>query len=322
MKVDYSEVISLINEESSFYIVSHYLPDGDSVGSALALALSLIQNGKNVNVYCRDSVPVKYKFLDKGKVISTNYPEPDKESILLVLDCSDFSRTGISEKTKTIFKKIVNIDHHVTNDYFADVNLVDPDASATGEIIFEIINRAGFSMNDDIANSLYVSISTDTGSFKYENTTSKTHKIVAELLEYAVNSSVISQLVFDEKPLSYFLILKKALSTLELFEKGKIASITLNNETLMQEGADIEVIDGIVNYAKNIADVEVGIIFYIAGENEIKVGLRSKNADVSEIAGKFNGGGHVRAAGFRAKGNYPEIKEKTIKSAIRLISNM
>lgn len=321
MADSYEELFDVLKKEESFFIVSHYLPDGDSLGSSLAFASFLLQENKKVFLYCRDAVPLKYRFLDNANMISDSIDSIDADTVLLILDCSDLSRTGLSADQVKQFKLVVNIDHHITNEYYGGINLVIPDAAATGEIVYEIISQWGGSVDYSIARALYVAILTDTGSFKYENTTSRTHRIVADLMEYDLNPSFISLRVFDEKPLPYFLLLKKALSTLELWQSGKIAFLTLNNEMLLQEGATMEMLDGMVNYAKNIDTVEIGIIFYIDCDSEVKVGLRSKTVDVSSIAEKFNGGGHVRAAGFRIGEPYEVIKKKTLDEAVKLIEN-
>ncbi|MFY9113861.1 MAG: bifunctional oligoribonuclease/PAP phosphatase NrnA [Dethiobacteria bacterium] len=319
---NFTKVTDLIKEEDSFLIASHFLPDGDSVGSSLALARSLIKSGKKVTLFNRDSIPAKYQFLNHlslSTLMINSYPEDNENINLIVLDCSDFGRSGLPPEMQNNFKTIINIDHHVTNEYYGSVNLVLPEAAATGEIVFKLLRYGELYIDKDIATALYVAISTDTGSFKFENTTSRTHIIVADLLNYNINPATISQHVFDEKPLPYFLLLKKALSTLEFWEDNRIASMTISRDMLLQEGADMEIMDGIINYTKNIDGVEVGILFFIDRDNEIKVGLRSKNVDVSLIADRFGGGGHIRAAGFRNTGSYPEVKNKTIAAAIKLI---
>lgn len=319
---NFTKVTDLIKEEDSFLIASHFLPDGDSVGSSLALARSLIKSGKKVTLFNRDSIPAKYQFLNHlslSTLMINSYPEDNENINLIVLDCSDFGRSGLPPEMQNNFKTIINIDHHVTNEYYGSVNLVLPEAAATGEIVFKLLRYGELYIDKDIATALYVAISTDTGSFKFENTTSRTHIIVADLLNYNINPATISQHVFDEKPLPYFLLLKKALSTLEFWEDNRIASMTISRDMLLQEGADMEIMDGIINYTKNIDGVEVGILFFIDRDNEIKVGLRSKNVDVSLIADRFGGGGHIRAAGFRNTGSYPEVKNKTIAATIKLI---
>jgi len=322
-KDNFAGLLDIFNKKESFYLVSHYLPDGDSIGSLIALAKTLLNSGKIINVFCRDQVPAKYTFLDDPPLISSIFNEEVAEgNILIVLDCSDTSRTGISVEQLNKFEVIINIDHHITNEYFGHINLVYPEASATGEIIYELIGRGNLYLDPKIAQALYVAISTDTGSFKYENSTPRAHQIVADLMKnYELQPSLISQKIFDEKPLAYYLLLNKALSSLELFEDGKIACMTISEENLFEVGASLEILDGIVNYAKSIDTVEIGMLFYVNGKGEVKVGMRSKEVDVSKIAEKFNGGGHAKAAGFRAEGFYAHTKKKTLEAAVNLISS-
>jgi len=320
MVMNNNEVIELLKTKKSFHIVSHYNPDGDSIGSALALGTVLKYDDKHVEVFCLDPVPEKYTFLTNSSNVLNDLSEIDPSGVILVvLDCSDISRTGLTEEHIDNYDLVINIDHHKTNEYFGDINLVVPEASATGEIIFEIIKQGNLLLNFEIAQALYVAISTDTGSFKFENTTSHTHEVIAEIMKYDIKHSQIAQQVFEEKPLPYFFLLKNALSSLEFWHGGKVSCITVSKELLNQIGANLEMLDGIVNYAKNIDTVEIGILFYIADKNEVKVGMRSKNVDISIIAERFNGGGHARAAGFRAMKNYPDVKATTIQAASELI---
>ena len=315
------EVIELLKTKKSFHIVSHYNPDGDSIGSALALGTVLKYNDKHVEVFCLDPVPEKYTFLTNSSNALSDLSDIDPSGVILVvLDCSDISRTGLTKERIDNYDLVINIDHHKTNEYFGDINLVLPEASATGEIIFELIKQGDMKLDFHIAQALYVAISTDTGSFKFENTTSRTHEVIAEIMTYDIQHSQIAQQVFDEKPLPYFFLLKNALSSLEFWHEGKVSCITISKELLSQIGANLEMLDGIVNYAKNINTVEIGILFYIAEKNEVKVGMRSKNVDISIIAERFNGGGHARAAGFRAMEAYPYVKNTTIQAASELIN--
>ena len=316
----YQEVLRVIQSDKPIHIISHYNPDGDSVGSSLGLVSTLLEQGKTIEVFCSDPVPSKYRFLNDSELVSQNLPIKNiDDKILFVLDCSDLDRTGLSSEQISQYELIVNIDHHKTNEYYGDINLVVPEASATGEIIFELITMGNLPLNKFVAQALYVAISTDTGSFKFENTSSRTHEVIAELMKYEIHHSTMVQQIFDEKPLPYFFLLKNALSSLEFWCDSEISCMTLSNELLLQIGANMEMLDGVVNYAKNIDTVEIGLLFFVAANDEIKVGMRSKNVDISLIAEKFNGGGHARAAGFRAQGAYQDVKSRTIEAAIELL---
>jgi len=314
--VVYEKIRAIIDNNEHFNIISHTMPDGDSIGSMIALAEALKQENKNVSVYSIDGIPRKYGFMDKGDTFDE--VQGPLNSVFFILDCSDLKRTGAEPGVFENCREIINIDHHVTNEYFGTVNLVDPDASATGEILFSLLHGLNFSINRHIAEALYTAIITDTGLFKYENTSRETFRVAAQLLDYGVNPGM-AQKIFDEYPLNYLLLLKLALSTLELWSSQRIACLTISEEMRLQCGASMETLEGIVNYAKNIEGVEIGMLIYVNSQGEVKVGLRSKNADVSQIAAHFSGGGHKKAAGFKVQGNLSSVKDEVLKIAHELI---
>ncbi|HOL18253.1 MAG TPA: DHHA1 domain-containing protein, partial [Bacillota bacterium] len=193
------------------------------------------------------------------------------------------------------------------------------EAAATGEIIYRLLADMGIPLTESMAEALYVAIATDTGSFKFENTTPATHRTAAALLEHQINPAVLSQRVFDERPLSYYILLKEALSSLELHGDNRIALITVSKEMLERCGTTVEEIDGIINYTRDIEGIELGILIYVESPEEVKVGFRSRRADVSLLAQQFNGGGHARAAGCRIHGAYAPVKEKILLQAQKLL---
>ncbi len=313
-------VMELLRERGSLNLISHIQPDGDSIGSLLALGEALMHLGKSVRLFTPAAVPGKYTFLRGSEKISSEPERWDREAAAVVLDCSDLERTGYFKDEILRAGLVINIDHHVTNRSFGTVNLVDPAAAATGEIIFHLLRAMELEITYSIAESLYVAISTDTGSFKYDNTTAGTHRTAAALLElHRLNPGTISQHIFDEHPLSYYLVLKKVLDTLELYGGKKIAVITAAREMLEQCGSSVDELDGMINYARNISGVEMGIMFFIDRNGEIKVGFRSKSVDVSALAGKLGGGGHTRAAGCRLKGEYGAVKDQVLREALAAV---
>lgn len=316
---DQQAIIELFRDKKSFCLVSHVLPDGDSIGSLLALGEALQSMGKNVKIYSPGGVPRKYAFLKGSEQIAAEKMVVDKETVVVVLDSSDLERISLFRDDIVPAEILVNIDHHLTNQHYGHLNLVDPGAAATGEIIFNILLEMETGLTHSIAEALYVAIATDTGSFKFDNTTANTHRVVAALLEYSISPGTLSQRVFDEHPLSFYLLLKDALATLELHGDGKIAVITLSREMLERHGSLTEDTEGMINYTRNIEGVEVGILFYVESDEEVKVGFRSRNIDISELAEKLNGGGHARAAGCRIHGRYEQVKEKVIAEAEALL---
>lgn len=316
---DRQRIISLLREQNQFILIAHVLPDGDSIGSLLALGEALRNAGKDVQIVSPGTVPRKYAFLRGSENIKVEGMKLLPGTVVIALDSSDPERLGYFAEQVKQARHLINIDHHVTNERYGTLNLIDAEAAATGEIIYTLLHELGAPVTDGIAEALYVAIATDTGSFKYDNTTSATHRIAAALLEKNVNPGALSQRIFDERPLSYFLLLKEALSTLELHAENRIAVITISKEMLQRSGTSVEDIDGLINYTRDIEGIELGILMYVENPEEVKVGFRSKAADVSLLAKKLNGGGHPKAAGCRVRGSYHSVKEKVLLEAENLL---
>lgn len=306
----------LLNEYANILIFTHMRPDGDAIGSSLALAKALKLKNKSVEVICPDLIPSRYSFLPGVDIFQSTFQIKKGKSLAFILDCSDLKRLSSMEEKVQQLDKIINIDHHVTNEEFGDLNLIDTSAASTGEIIYQIL-RNGFDLNYEISLCLYVAISSDTGSFKYENTTPKTMEIAAKLLEKGINPFYVSQKIFDEYPVSTILLLRDALATLQFDGTGKIAWIAIDDGMLRTHQANSAELDGFVNYAKNIESVEVGIMFHHTDNGETKVGFRSKTIDIASVAQSFGGGGHPRAAGCTVKGQPEEVINNVLESVSR-----
>lgn len=319
---DQTKIIETLRDEESFYLISHMLPDGDSVGSLLAMGEALQKMGKEVRLFAPGNIPFKYRYLNNSVSVEHEVIDNDPDITMIVLDSSDVDRLGDFKDMVLKSKTIINIDHHVTNQHFGTLNLVDPEAAATGEIIYNLLEELQVTLNKSIAESLYVAISTDTGSFKYENTTAKTHRVVSSLLEYDLNPGAISQRIFDVRSLPFFILLKEALSSIELYEGRKIAVMTMSKDLRERTGATTDDLEGIVNYTRNIEGVELGILFYVESASELKVGFRSKELDVSELAGRLNGGGHIRAAGCRLQGDFEALKDRVMAEASKMLREL
>ncbi|MFA5523365.1 MAG: bifunctional oligoribonuclease/PAP phosphatase NrnA [Tissierellales bacterium] len=305
------EVLSAINQDHNICITSHINPDGDSIGSVLALGLALINKGySNITLLIPDEIPKNLLFLPgldliQREIIST------KIDVLIALDCGDLGRIGINKASLESLDFIINIDHHVTNSRFGHINIINPDSSSTGEIIYEILEFMNVKLNKDIATSLYVAISSDTGSFKYDNTTPDTHFIASKLLNLGIDINLININLYQSRSIYKTNLLIDSLNTLELFQDGKLASVIVTREMIKRSNATINDADTIIDFIRDIEGVEVACIFKEIEDNVVKVGLRSKNyVDVSKIAKKFNGGGHIKASGCTL---YSSIEEGKIQ---------
>lgn len=310
------EMSELLHGHENVYILTHVLPDGDAIGSALAWGTSLRHYGKKVRIFCPGVIPRKYAFLPGASAIENHFPANLISGLVFVLDCGDLERLEYMKESVQSGHIIVNIDHHATNNYFGDYNIIDKSAAATGEIIYRLIMENNLLLNQEICLNLYVAIVSDTGSFKYANTTPRVLKIASVLLEKGVDPSLVSQKIFDEYPRSTAFLLRDALNTLQLDESQSIAWMSLHEDVVESNGATGEELEGFVNYGRNINGVEVGIFFFHTRNGETKVGLRSKTyVDVGALAALFGGGGHPRAAGCTISGwGYDAAMEKIIKA--------
>ncbi|MFH1613441.1 MAG: bifunctional oligoribonuclease/PAP phosphatase NrnA [bacterium] len=290
------EILEILKVKNNFLITSHIDPDGDSIGSQIALFLFLKKMGKKVSIINESSIPDVYKFLPNSNMIALENKKENFE-VAIVLDCGDFDRAG---KIKEICKKtkyIINIDHHITNNNFGNINYVDGKSSSCGEQIYKIIEMADKSLLDkEISICLYTAIMTDTGSFKYNNTSLLTHKIAIELMKYEIDPYDIYKKAYYDKSLLSLKLLSKALVSLKVDKSGKIAWIVLPYEIC--KNYSLEDTEGIIEIPRSIKNIEMVIFFKEWQKDKVKITFRSnENIDVSKIAKFFNGGGHFQASG-------------------------
>ncbi|WP_031514431.1 DHH family phosphoesterase [Desulfofalx alkaliphila] len=311
-------VVKAMQDAQNIIISGHVTPDGDSIGSTLALAQGLNKLGKNVTVTSPDPIPEIYQFLPGVKDLRVGLPLGNFDTFV-VLDCSVPWRLGdeLQELLNNEDVKVVCIDHHPFEQVFGNVNYIDIKAAATGEIIYDLLIEMNIELDLDIAINLYTAIATDTGSFRYENTTAGTHRRVGELLNYGVPVAKISNLLYDEKPLEVFKVLQRALPTLGLSACGKVAWICVDWNTKQLTGAKDEHTDDLISYPRRIKGVDVALMFREQSPGLVKVSMRSNyRVDVNKLAGQFNGGGHKRASGCLIKGDFNSVQKQVVTAAI------
>lgn len=309
-----NEIISLITKANKIAILPHVSADGDALGSSLALALALNTLNKKPIIYFEEDIPSIYGFLPGREFVRIYDEKPDKYELVIALDTGDLQRLGKRVEIFNDADMTVNIDHHPTNTYFAQLNLVNTNSAAVGEMIYRLLKKMEINLDRDMATCLYVAIATDTGGFRYGNTTTVTHQITADLINNGVDVSYISQTVFETVSLPKVKLMGKAIENLELFENGKLAVIKITDDLLRSVGAKEEDCEGIVNIGRNIEGVEVAVAIRERPGGELKINFRSKNyVDVSAIANRHSGGGHKRAAGCTIKGDINYVKEMLIK---------
>ncbi len=304
----------IIESNERFMVVAHIHPDGDAVGSTLAMGILLETIGKEVVFYNRDPVPYNFSFLPRSDRW-TQEPPADID-VTVVLDCGEPARIG--EFPEDAWgEQIVVIDHHKTYDPdFADLYVRDVSAAATGEIIFRLAREFGV-MNSDLAHALYCCLMTDTGSFRYSNTSRETFEIAGQLIEAGVDAWHMTSHIYESQPRERVELLCRVLNTLSMSDDGRLAFLRIERDTIADVVRGAELIDGFINYARSIQGVEVATQLMEMPSGEWKISFRSRgNVDVSQLAARFGGGGHFNAAGCTMAGEPAEI-EASLSSALR-----
>lgn len=307
------EIISFLKEKNKFFIATHINPEADALGSSIALSMALESLGKETVVYDRDTVPGFYRFLPGYErfIHSTSNLQPSSFNLVL-LDCNTPERAGIDGIP---FKYSAVIDHHGTETDFGSVKWVEPDAAATGMMIFYLLQKLGIKMTKEIAINLYSAIAIDTGTFRYSNTTAEVMRVAAELVEAGAKPAFVSNSLYETWSEGRFHLLVSALNTLEI--KDNVAFTFVTQEMFKKTGTNAEDTENFPGFPRMMKDIKVSAFFREIGENHWKVSLRSKGEiNVAEIASRFDGGGHRNAAGFRIKGSLESAKE-TLLNQIR-----
>lgn len=296
-------------EHDDYLVVSHVQPDGDAVSSTLAVGWLLSCLGKKYTMLNEGPIPKRMEYLwHADQIVNLSAEElPRKFSHIICVDCADFQRVGLTQHHFASDALILNIDHHPTNNGYGAVTLIKPDAAATAEILFDLLKTFEVEWDIDIATAVYTGLLTDTGGFRYSNTSPKVMAVVSELLALGVNGPDLAETLLEEMTLPQVKVLNRALSTLQLSPEGDIAWLYVTPQDMLDCGAANEDLEGIVNYPRNIRGVEVGILFKVIDDQAVKASLRSAGkVDVAALAQAFGGGGHTRAAGARINGTLEE----------------
>lgn len=291
-------IIELIEKSKSIALIYHINADGDAIGSALALQLAFSSLGKIIDVFGEEEVSSSYKFLPGSEKIIVGADTTQTYDLAIALDLGELKRLGARAKIYNAAKNKANIDHHIHNTLESDAKFVVENAAASGELVYKIIKQAGRQITKEIATCLFVAISTDSGSFKFSNTSSETHRIAAELIDCGVDSGEVSNLVYNNVPFERQKLLGEVLTLMELHLDGKAAFLEISYELIQKYAIKMEELDNIANYGTSICGVELAILFKEVEPNQIKMSLRSKEYfHCSDFARNFDGGGHARAAG-------------------------
>ncbi len=312
------EIARHLREGATFAVLSHYRPDGDALGSTLAVALALQKLGKQVRMLNEDPVPETLKFLPGSHMIELP-GAPVAADVVIAVDCATRERLG--EKCLQALegaKLWINIDHHRSNEDYGDLHFIDSDAPATGEIVFNLLTATGLPLDAEIGANLYVAISTDTGSFQYQGTTARTYEIGAALVRLGVDIPTLARETYENYPLRRIELLRGLLNTMEITHGGRVASWGLTRSLGDSVGMKPEDAEGLIDTLRSIQGVVVAAAFEeLSGpDGKVRLSLRSKDPriDVGQVCAKFGGGGHALAAGARLRGPLADAKARIFQA--------
>lgn len=299
------EVRAWIEEHDDFVIASHLDPDGDSLGSSLALTLALAQVGKRSVPVLAQPLPDRYTWLPGSDLIVSRPQPPEDCAAVILVECSDFARSGLDGLERL---PSLNVDHHARNARYASVDWIDPGVAAVGQMVGDLIEALGAEIDADMARLLYVTVLTDTGSFRHSNTDADALAFAARMVTAGADAAVISERIFGDYPESRVRLMAEALATLTLEDGGRIAWMAIPLETFERVGTrDTE---DVINQAQGIAGVAVSLLLKEAEKGAVRVSMRSDGSvDVAEIAVRHGGGGHPRAAGCQLRMSLEEARQ-------------
>lgn len=315
---DLAAIVSALESCTSVLLSVHRNPDGDALGSQLGLLRALELRGKRVAAHNLDPVPEIYRFLPGAGRITSGREVSGTYDALVVLD-ADPPRTGLFNGNYP-GRTLINIDHHVTNPREWPLTWLDPEAAATGEMVYRLVHQFGVPLDRDLALCLYTAIFTDTGSFRYSNTTPESMRIAATLIEAGADPWLVTENVYESCAYARIRLLGRVLAGLERTADGRCAWVVVTDELYRATGTSAEDTDNFVNFVRSVKGVEVAILFRQTGPEQYKISLRSKGRiDLLQMAQAWGGGGHRNAAGGVLDGAYPAVRDRVIAAAERQI---
>ncbi|MFK7849578.1 MAG: bifunctional oligoribonuclease/PAP phosphatase NrnA [Akkermansiaceae bacterium] len=311
----YQEIGKVISANERFVIMSHVRPDGDAIGSQIALGFSLMAMGKSVWLVNEDGVPESLAFMKGAEIVTVPPSEPIEADVAIALDTATKPRLGEGAlRAASKAKTWVNIDHHISNPEYGDLNLIDSTKPATGQIVYELIGALDFPLPEETRDSIYVAVSTDTGSFQYGSTTAKTYELGADLIRRGLDVGAINAAIYDNHPYRRLELMRALLNTLQISEDGRMAHWELLDETRKKLKLQPDDSEGLIDMIRAIRGVMVAVFFEELPDGKIRVSMRSKDKGLSvcEVATIFGGGGHSLAAGIRMAGPMADAKGKVL----------
>lgn len=316
--MDLKEIVGIFENNDNFLILTHKSPDGDTLGSGFALCSFLRDMGKKANVVNSDELPDRYSFIYEDYKAQDFQPE-----YVIAVDIADPNLIGsnLAEYQQT-GKVDLCIDHHISNKLFAKKNYVEADASAAALIMYKLFKSSGRQISVQIARCLYTGIATDTGCFKYENTTPEAHIIAAELMAYGIDFAWINRKMFDIKSKSRIKVEQSVVRNMEYYCGGECAVIALTQKRIEESGVEAAEFEGLASIPLSVEGVKIGITVKQRHEDVFKISVRTDDEiDASSFCQAFGGGGHIRAAGCEIRGSFEEVKEKLLEQAKRVLGH-
>lgn len=315
MNVDYDKLIDVLKNNKKFLICSHAHPDGDGIGSTLALGLALKKMGKDVLMYNQDPVPRSIDFLPAADQMVTSIDKDAKFDVTIMVDCGQPERAGKDFPPEARRGTLVCIDHHMTRCEHASVTCADEEASSTGEVVYKILKKLGADINTDVATLILTTLIVDTNFFRYSNTSGHTLSLAGELVSMGASTWNVSKNMEERVPPESLTLLTAALQTIDYLLDGKLAIMLLTQQMFKNARADVEMAEEFINYPRSIDGVEVAALIREKKAGEWKISFRSKDTvDVAAVAMKFGGGGHEHAAGCDIKGSLGEVKQIVVRA--------
>ena len=318
----FEQIGEVLRGHQSFVLISHVRPDGDAIGSQLALGYALLAAGKTVHLINEDGLPDNLAFMAGSEKIELPPAEPLEVEVAIALDTATKPRLGERALHAASKAKIwLNIDHHISNPKYGDLNLVDSRSPATGQILYQLITALDLPMPAESRDAIYVAVSTDTGSFQYPSTTAETYEMAADLIRRGLDVGTINSQTYDNHPYRRVELMRALLNTLELSPDGLVANWTLRDQTRVDLGLMPEDSEGLIDFIRAIRGVQLAAFFEELPDGKIRVSMRSKDRrlDVCQIASEFGGGGHSLAAGIRMAGPLDEAKALVLAAIRRRI---
>jgi phosphoesterase RecJ-like protein len=315
-----AEVAALLAQGRRFLLITHKEPDGDALGSLLALGHSLRAAGKDVVLFTEEPVFPPFHLLRGARRIVHRLPGNMEFDAFVALDCAQQERLGGPGDVVGKCRALVNIDHHETNGLFGDYHYVDPGCSSTGELVYRVIRAAGLPVGRDVAENVFAAMQTDTGSFRYENTSPSCLRIAADLLDLGVSPWKVTRKILEGYGARRLELLRLCLGTLEFHARGRIGMMMLFSSMLRKTGARRTDSERFVDFPRAVKGVRIAVLIREMEEGAWKFSLRANDeTNVARLAVRFHGGGHARAAGFEAQGRLPALRDRFLEEAERLL---